>query len=39
LADLVSPARVSLDVNAVTLYRSVLGKGPARYEVLDTIDL
>jgi 2'-5' RNA ligase len=39
LADLVSPARVGLDVNAVTLYRSVLGKGPARYEVLDTIDL
>ncbi len=39
LVDLVLPARVSLDVTAVTLYRSILSKGPARYEVVDTIGL
>ncbi|MEA2002479.1 MAG: RNA 2',3'-cyclic phosphodiesterase [Actinomycetota bacterium] len=39
LVDLVPPARVTLEVTAVTLYRSILGQGPARYEVVDTIDL
>lgn len=39
LVDLVEPAGVRFDVNAVTLYRSVLGSGPVTYEVVDTIDL
>lgn len=39
LVDLVEPTGVKLDVDAVTLYRSVLGSGPVRYEVVDTIDL
>ena len=39
LVDLVEPARVKLAVDAVTLYRSVLGSGPARYEVIDRIEL
>ncbi len=39
LIDEVEPAGVPLDVAAVTLYRSVLGDGPARYEVVDTVEL
>ncbi len=39
LVDLVPPVRVSLDVTAVTLYRSILSNGPARYEAVDTVDL
>jgi 2'-5' RNA ligase len=39
LIDEVEPAGVKLDVAAVTLYRSVLGRGPARYEVVDTVEL
>jgi hypothetical protein len=30
---------VKLDVAAVTLYRSVLGSGPARYEIVDRVEL
>ncbi|MFQ5948948.1 MAG: hypothetical protein ACE5KX_08815 [Acidimicrobiia bacterium] len=33
------PAGVALDVNAITLYHSVLGNGPARYEVVDVVEL
>lgn len=39
LVDLIEPVGVKLDVDAVTLYRSVLGSGPARYEVVDRVDL
>lgn len=39
LVDLVEPVGVKLDVNAVTLYRSVLGRGPARYEVVERVEL
>lgn len=39
IIDLVPPLRVVFEVAAVTLYRSVLGKGPASYEVVDTVDL
>ena len=39
LVDMVGPARVKLAVDAVTLYRSVLGSGPARYEVVDSVTL
>ena len=39
LVDQVGPAGVKLDVNAVTLYRSVLGAGPVRYEVVDQVEL
>ncbi len=37
LVDAVEPAGIKLDVGAVTLYRSVLGSGPARYEVVDKV--
>ncbi len=33
------PTGVPMDVTAVTLFRSVLGGGPARYEVIETVDL
>ncbi len=39
LIDEVPPAGVALDVTAVTLYRSVLGGGPARYEVVGVVGL
>lgn len=39
LVDQFPPAKIALDVNAVTLYRSVLGRGPARYEVVDRVSL
>ena len=39
LIDVVEPVGVKLDVDAVTLYRSVLGSGPARYEVVDRVEL
>ena len=39
LIDEIEPAGVHLDVASVTLYRSVLGSGPARYEVVDTVAL
>ncbi|MDJ0925360.1 MAG: RNA 2',3'-cyclic phosphodiesterase [Acidimicrobiia bacterium] len=39
LVDLVEPSGVKLDVDSVTLYRSVLGSGPARYEVVDRVEL
>ncbi len=39
LIDAVEPLRLPLSVDAVTLYRSVLGRGPARYEVVDVVDL
>jgi 2'-5' RNA ligase len=39
LIDSVEPLRLSLSVNAVTLYRSILGRGPARYEVVDSVTL
>ena len=39
LVDLVEPVGVNLDVAAVTLYRSVLGGGPARYEVVERVEL
>jgi len=37
LIEKVEPAGVPLDVAAVMLYRSILGSGPARYEVVDTV--
>lgn len=37
--DLVPPLRVAFEVTAVTLYRSIPGRGPANYEVVDTIGL
>ncbi|MDJ0498093.1 MAG: RNA 2',3'-cyclic phosphodiesterase [Acidimicrobiia bacterium] len=39
LVELVEPVGVKLDVDAVTLYRSVLGSGPARYEVVERVEL
>ena len=39
LIDLVPATGIPLDVEAVTLYRSILGSGPARYEVVDTVAL
>lgn len=33
------PAKIALDVAEVTLYRSVLGNGPARYEVVERVAL
>lgn len=39
LVDLVERVGVKLDVDAVTLYRSVLGSGPARYEVVERVEL
>ena len=39
VVDQVEPAGVGWDVRAVTLFRSILGKGPARYEVVETIEL
>ena len=39
LIDSVPPARVSVDVQEVTLYRSLLGSGPARYEIVDRVAL
>ncbi len=39
LVELFEPVGVELDVEAVTLYRSVLGSGPARYEVVDRVEL
>ena len=37
--DATAPAGIAIDVTAVTLYRSILGKGPARYEVVGTVEL
>ena len=37
--DLVEASGVRFEVEAVTLYRSVLGRGPARYEVVDRVEL
>ena len=39
LVDEVASAGIKFDVEAVTLYRSVLGGGPARYEVVDVVEL
>jgi 2'-5' RNA ligase len=39
LVDAVEPLRVPMVVNEVTLYRSILGGGPARYEVVDSVAL
>ena len=39
IVDGVPPAGVPLDVAKVTLFRSILGSGPARYEVVDTVEL
>ncbi|MDJ0953535.1 MAG: RNA 2',3'-cyclic phosphodiesterase [Acidimicrobiia bacterium] len=39
LVDLVPDSGIPIDVGAVTLYRSLLGSGPARYEVVDTVAL
>ncbi|MDJ0924762.1 MAG: RNA 2',3'-cyclic phosphodiesterase [Acidimicrobiia bacterium] len=39
LVEWVEPVGVKLDVDAVTLYRSVLGSGPARYEVVERVEL
>ncbi len=33
------PAKIALDVEEVTLYRSVLGNGPTRYEVIERVSL
>jgi len=32
-------AGIAFDVTAVTLYRSILGEGPVRYEVVDVVEL
>jgi 2'-5' RNA ligase len=37
--DLVPVLRVGFEVSEVTLYRSILGRGPASYEVVDTVEL
>jgi RNA 2',3'-cyclic 3'-phosphodiesterase len=34
-----SPAPLAFDADRVTVYRSLLGTGPARYEALETINL
>jgi 2'-5' RNA ligase len=39
LVDLVEPLRVATTVSAVTMYRSILRRGPARYEVVDSVAL
>jgi 2'-5' RNA ligase len=38
-AEAVPPARITLEVSSVTLFRSVLGNGPARYESVDRVEL
>lgn len=39
LVESVPPIRHAMDVTAVTLYRSILGKGAAKYEVVDRVEL
>lgn len=39
LCDRVPAAGIRFDVGQVTLFRSVLGSGPARYEVVDGVEL
>lgn len=39
LVDQVPLVRHAMDVRAVTMYRSVLGSGPARYEVVERVSL
>ncbi|MFW2383780.1 MAG: RNA 2',3'-cyclic phosphodiesterase [Acidimicrobiales bacterium] len=39
LVDAVPPAKIALDVREVILYRSVLGHGPAKYEVVERVSL
>jgi 2'-5' RNA ligase len=39
LVDRVEPSRVVCDIEVVTLYRSVLGRGPVQYEVVDRVAL
>lgn len=39
LVEEVEPFRLPLSVSEVTLYRSILGRGPARYEVVDSVSL
>jgi 2'-5' RNA ligase len=39
LVDLVPSVGHTADVPAVTMYRSILGNGPARYEVVDRVEL
>lgn len=39
LVEDVEPLRVPMSVSAVTLYGSILGRGPARYDVVDSIEL
>lgn len=39
LVDRVEPFGVICDVTAVTLYRSLLGRGPVQYEVVDRVAL
>ena len=39
LVEQVPAAKIALDVKEVTLYRSVLGRGPAQYEVVERVSL
>jgi 2'-5' RNA ligase len=39
LIDDIEPLRVAMMVREVTLYRSILGRGPARYEVVGSVSL
>lgn len=39
LIEEVPGAGIGLEVTAVTLYRSILGEGPIRYEVVDAVEL
>jgi 2'-5' RNA ligase len=39
LVDGVAPFGLTMAVTDVTLYRSILGRGPARYEVVDSVEL
>ena len=39
LIDVVPSARIAVDVGVVTLYRSILGAGPAHYEIVDQVAL
>ena len=39
LIDQVPAAKIAFDVSEVTLFRSVLGRGPAQYEVVERVSL
>ena len=39
LVEKIDPPGLRFDVHAVTLFRSILDRGPARYEIVNTVEL